>query len=99
VTVDTPHYDDLNGSTDDDVSDGSLSMPDLVALSSDGDLDSDSDDDAHFLAADDVSDDDDAPDYCDLPRAIQFGLGLLIWFPKGIYDVVAVLGLNAQVVC
>ena len=37
--------------------------------------------------------------HCDLPRAIQFGLGLLIWFPKGIYDVVAVLGLNAQVVC
>ena len=66
------YADDHNGSTDDDASDGSLSIPDLVSLSSDDyNSDSDSDDEAHFLAADDVSDDEDTPDYTPLERDIM----------------------------
>ena len=66
------YADDHNGSTDDDASDGSLSIPDLVSLSSDDyNSDSDSDDDAHFLAADNVSDDEDTPDYTPLERDIM----------------------------
>jgi hypothetical protein len=72
LSDDDEYADDHNGSTDDDASDGSLSVPDLVSLSSDDyNSDSDSDDEAHFLAADDVSDDEDTPDYTPLERDIM----------------------------
>ena len=67
---DDPHHDDPNGGTDDDASDGSLSMPDLVGLSGDEDSDNDSDDDANFLAANNDSDDDDSVEYSPLERDI-----------------------------
>jgi hypothetical protein len=63
--------DDPNGGTDDDASDGTLSMPDLVGLSSNDGSDNDSEDDAHFLAMDDDSDDDDPDEYFPLERDIM----------------------------
>ena len=68
---DDPQDDDPNGGTDDDASDGSLSMPDLVGLSSDDDSDNDSEDDAHFLTMDDDSDDDDSVEYFPLEKDIM----------------------------
>ena len=67
-----PSDNDDDADTDDDASDGSLSMPDLVSLSSDDyNSDSDSDDEAHFLEADDASDDEDTPDYTQLESDIM----------------------------